>query len=100
MVQAGTYSAVNHYLKAVQAAGTSATDPVMAKMRSMPVNDFFAKNASIREDGQLMHDMYLFKVKTPAESKGPWDYYNVVSTIPAKDAFLPLSESKCSLVKK
>ena len=100
MVQAGTYSAVNHYLKAVQAAGTSATDPVMAKMRSMPVNDFFAKNASIREDGQLMHDMYLFKVKTPAESKGPWDYYNVVSTIPAKEAFLPLSESKCSLVKK
>ena len=100
MVQAGTYSAVNHYLKAVQAAGTSATDPVMAKMRSMPVNDFFAKNASIREDGQLMHDMYLFKVKTPAESKGPWDYYNVVSTIPAKDAFLPLSESQCSLVKK
>ena len=100
MVQAGTYSAVNHYLKAVQAAGTSATDPVMAKMRSMPVNDFFAKNASIREDGQLMHDMYLFKVKTPAESKGPWDYYNVVATIPAKDAFLPLAESKCSLVKK
>jgi branched-chain amino acid transport system substrate-binding protein len=99
MVQAGTYSAVLHYLKAMQAAGTADGKAVAAKMREMPVDDFFAKG-NIRADGRLMHDMYLVEVKTPAESKRPWDYYKVLRTIPAEDAAQPLSMSKCSLVKK
>jgi branched-chain amino acid transport system substrate-binding protein len=100
MAQAGIYSATTHYLKAVQAAGTDDTQAVMEKMRSMPINDFFAKNGKIREDGRMVHDMYLYEVKKPAESKGPWDYYKLVATIPADQAFQPLSESKCPLVKK
>jgi branched-chain amino acid transport system substrate-binding protein len=99
MVQAGTYSAVLHYLKAMQAAGTADGKAVAAKMRELPVDDFFAKG-KIREDGRLLHDMYLVEVKTPAESKAPWDYYKVLSTIPAEDAAQPLSMSKCALVKK
>jgi branched-chain amino acid transport system substrate-binding protein len=98
-VQAGTYSAVLHYLKAMQAAGTADGKAVAAKMRELPVDDFFAKG-KIREDGRLLHDMYLVEVKTPAESKAPWDYYKVLRTIPAEDAAQPLSQSKCSLVKK
>jgi branched-chain amino acid transport system substrate-binding protein len=100
MAQAGIYSATTHYLKAVQAAGTDDTQAVMEKMRSMPINDFFVKNGKIREDGRMVHDMYLYEVKKPAESKGPWDYYKLVATIPADQAFQPLSESKCPLVKK
>ena len=100
MVQAGIYSAVTHYLKAVQAAGTDDAQAVMAKMRAMPVNDFFAKNGHLREDGRMVHDMYLFQVKTPEESKEPWDYYKLVSVIPGDQAFQPLSESRCPLVKK
>ena len=100
MVQAGTYSSVLHYLKAVQAAGTDEAKAVAAKIRELPVNDLFAKNGWIREDGLLMHDFYLAQVKKPSESKEPWDYYNVVATIPADKAFWPLSESKCRLVKK
>src|SRR5437763_16749829 len=72
MNQAGLYSTVLHYLKAVEAAGTDETNAVMAKMRASPINDFFAKNGRIREDGRMMHDMYLFEVKPPAESKGGW----------------------------
>jgi branched-chain amino acid transport system substrate-binding protein len=100
MTQAGIYSATTHYLKAVEAAGTDATQPVMEKMRSTPINDFFVKNGKIREDGRMVHEMYLYEVKKPAESKGAWDYYKLVATIPADQAFQPLSESKCPLVKK
>ena len=100
MVQAGIYSAVTHYLKAVQAAGTDEAQAVMAKMRALPVNDFFAKNGRLREDGRMVHDMYLFQVKSPEESKEPWDYYKLVSVIPGEKAFQPLSESRCPLVKK
>ena len=100
MSQAGIYSATTHYLKAVEAAGTDETEAVMAKMRSTPINDFFVKNGTIRGDGRMVHQMYLYEVKKPAESKGPWDYYKLVATIPADRAFQPLSESKCPLVKK
>jgi branched-chain amino acid transport system substrate-binding protein len=100
MTQAGIYSATTHYLKAVAAAGTDATQPVMEKMRATPIDDFFVKNGKIREDGRMVHDMYLYEVKTPAESKGAWDYYKPVAEIPADQAFLPLAESKCPLVKK
>jgi branched-chain amino acid transport system substrate-binding protein len=100
MAQAGIYSATTHYLQAVQAAGTDETNAVMEKMRSTPISDFFVKNGKIREDGRMVHDMYLYEVKKPSESKGPWDYYKFVATIPADQAFLPLSESKCPLVKK
>jgi len=100
MVQAGIYSAVMHYLKAIQAAGTDEAQAVMAKMRAMPINDFFAKNGRLREDGRMVHDMYLFQVKSPEESKEPWDYYKLVSVIPGETAFQPLSESRCPLVKK
>ena len=100
MTQAGIYSATMHYLKAVEAAGTDETQAVMERMRSTPINDFFAKNGKIREDGRMVHDMYLYEVKKPAESKGTWDYYKLVTTIPADRAFQPLSESKCPLVKK
>jgi branched-chain amino acid transport system substrate-binding protein len=100
MTQAGIYSATTHYLKAVQAAGTDETQAVMEKMRSTPINDFFAKDGRIREDGRMIHEMYLYEVKKPAESKGQWDYYKFVAAIPADQAFQPLSESKCPLVKK
>jgi len=98
MLQTGTYSSVLHYLRAVEAAGTDETAAVMAKMREMPVNDVFYKNGSIREDGRMMHEMYLFEVKKPDESKQPWDYYKLVATIPAEEAFLPIEKSTCSLV--
>jgi branched-chain amino acid transport system substrate-binding protein len=100
MTQAGIYSATTHYLKAVQAAGTDETQAVMEKMRSTPIDDFFVKNGKIRDDGRMVHEMYLYEVKKPAESKGAWDYYKLVATIPADQAFQPLSESKCPLVKK
>ncbi|MEW6124214.1 MAG: ABC transporter substrate-binding protein [Pseudomonadota bacterium] len=99
MLQTGAYSATLHYLKAVQAAGTDETDAVMAKMREIPVNDVFYKG-NIRADGRMVHDMYLFQVKTPAESKAPWDYYKLLATIPADQAFQPLALSTCPLVKK
>lgn len=100
MVQAGQYSSVLHYLKAVKAAGTDDTAKVMAQMKKTPVNDFFAKNGSIRADGRMVHDMYLLQVKKPAESTTPWDYYHVRATIPAAEAFQPLAASKCPLVAK
>ena len=99
MVQAGQYSSVMHYLKAVKASGSDDTQKVMAQMKKTPVNDFFAKNGSIRADGRMVHDMYLLQVKKPAESTTPWDYYKVVATIPAAEAFQPLAASKCTLVK-
>jgi branched-chain amino acid transport system substrate-binding protein len=99
MVHAGVYSAVTHYLKAIEAAGTDDADKVAAKMREMPVNDFFAKNGKVREDGRMVHDMYLVRVKKPEESKGEWDLYTIVRTIPGDEAFRPLSEGACPLVK-
>lgn len=100
MVHAGDYSAVMHYLKAVQAAGTDDAAAVMKQMKAMPVKDFFAENGKIREDGRMVHDMYLAQVKKPEESKYDWDYYHIRQVIPGDQAFLPLSESKCPLVKK
>ena len=100
MVQAGQYSSVSHYLKAVKAINSDDTTKVMAQMKKTPVNDFFAKNGTIRADGRMVHDMYLMQVKKPAESTTPWDYYHVRATIPAAEAFQPLSASTCPLVKK
>jgi len=100
MVQAGDYSSTMHYLKAVQAAGTDNADEVMKKMKSTPVNDFFAKNGIVREDGRMVHDMYLVQVKTPAESKKPWDYYHVRATIPGNEAYRSLANSTCPFIKK
>ena len=98
MVQAGVYSELMHYFNAIKAAGTDDADKVMAKMREMPVNDFFTKNGRIGADGLHRHDMYLAQVKSPAESKYPWDYYKIVKTIPAAQAFQP-PDPKCPLVK-
>ncbi len=100
MVQAGLYSAVTHYLEAIRAVGTDDADAVIAKMKATPVNDFFAKNGVIGPDGLHRHDMYLVRVKTPAESKGPWDYYAIVKTIPAAEAFPTVEMQKCPLVKR
>jgi len=100
MGDAGDYSSTLHYLKAVQAAGTDEAGAVMAKMRDLPVNDFFAKNGRIRPDGRMVHDMYVYEVKKPSESKYAWDYYKLRATIPADQAFRPLSASTCPLVKK
>jgi branched-chain amino acid transport system substrate-binding protein len=100
MQQAGVYSSVSHYLKAVEATGTDSAKTVIAKMKEMPVNDFFAKNGRIREDGRMIHDMYLMQVKTPAESKGEWDLLKLVATIPGEAAFRPLAQSECPYIKK
>ena len=100
MVQAGQYSSVLHYLRAVQATGTDEAGKVMAQMKATPIKDFFGKNGRIREDGRMVHDMYLAQVKSPAESKYPWDYYHIRQTIPAEEAFQPLAQSRCPLVKK
>lgn len=100
MGDAGDYSSTMHYLKAVEAAGTTEAHTVMAKMREMPIDDFFAKGGHIREDGRMVHDMYVYQVKTPAESTGEWDVYKLIQTIPGDKAFRPLSESECPLVKK
>jgi branched-chain amino acid transport system substrate-binding protein len=97
MIQAGVYSATIHYLKAVQAAGTSKTESVMGKMRELPV-DFFGTEGRVREDGRMVHDMYLFEVKKPEESSGPWDYFVLRATIPADQAFQPLANSTCPLL--
>lgn len=100
MIQAGAYSAVTQYLKAVQAAGTDDGPTVVAKLKSTPLNDMFAQNGKVRADGRMVHDMFLVQVKKPAESKEPWDYYKVLTTLPGDDAFQPLSKSKCPLVKQ
>lgn len=99
MTQAADYSATLSYLKAVQAAGTDDADAVMAQMKTMTFDDMFAKNATLREDGRFMHDIYIYEVKSPQESKYDWDYLKPVRTIPADVAFQPLSESRCSFVK-
>src|SRR5579863_984331 len=99
-LQAGVYSSTMHYLQAVQKAGTDDADPVMQAMRAAPINDFFAHDGHIRPDGLMVHAMRLFRVKTPAESRYPWDYFQPVTTIPGDQAFPPLSQSKCPLVNK
>ena len=100
MTQAGVYSSTLHYLQAVKAAGTVESSAVMKMMKATPINDLFAHNGRIREDGRMVHDMYLFEVKKPSESKEPWDDYRLVATIPAEEAFQPLSQSTCPLIKK
>jgi branched-chain amino acid transport system substrate-binding protein len=100
MIQAGVYSSTLHYLKAVKAAGTVEAGAVMKMMKATPINDVFAHDGRIREDGRMVHDMYLFEVKKPSESKEPWDDFKLVATIPAEEAFRPLSQSTCPLVKK
>ncbi|RUP18032.1 MAG: ABC transporter substrate-binding protein [Methylobacterium sp.] len=97
MIQAGTYSAVLSYLKAVKAAGTDETDAVNAKLKELPVDDVFAHGGIVQPNGRMVHDMYLFEVKKPAESKGPWDLYKLISTIPGKEAFATPAESGCPL---
>lgn len=100
MPNAGVYGAVTHYLKAIEAAGTDDATKVVQKMKELPINDFFTKNGSIREDGRVMRNIYLFQVKSPAESKYPFDYYKLIATIPAEQAFRPLSEGGCPLAGK
>jgi branched-chain amino acid transport system substrate-binding protein len=100
MGDAGDYSSTMHYLQAVQAAGTDEAQAVMSKMREMPINDFFAKNGRIREDGRMVHDMYVYEVKKPSESQGDWDFYKLREVIPGDQAFRPLKDSACPLVKK
>ena len=98
MVHAGIYSSTMHYLKAVEKTGTDDAQTVMAEMKATPVNDFFASNGRIRDDGRMVHDMYLAEVKKPLESTSEWDLFKILRTIPADQAFRPLSESKCRLV--
>jgi len=100
MVQAGVYSATHHYLEVVKAIGSKDPDKVMAKMRETPINDFMTKNGKLRVDGRVVRDMYLLQVKKPDESKGPWDYVNVVERVPGDQAYRPLDQGGCPLVKK
>jgi branched-chain amino acid transport system substrate-binding protein len=100
MVQAGVYSATHHYLEAIKAIGTKEPEKVMAKMRETPINDFMTKNGQLRIDGRVVRDMYLLEVKSPAESKEPWDYVKVVATVPGDQAYRPLDQGGCPLVKK
>jgi branched-chain amino acid transport system substrate-binding protein len=100
MIHAGVYGEVRHYLKAVAKAGTDDADKVQAAMREIPVDDVFSQDATIRPDGRVTRTMYLAKVKSPAESKYPWDYLEIVRKIPPEETVWPLSESKCPLVKK
>ena len=100
MVHAGVYSAITHYLNAVKAAGTDDADAVIAKMKATPVNDFFAKDGRIGPDGLHRHPMYLVRVKAPNQSKYPWDYYEIVKTIPAAEAFPTVEQQACPLVKR
>ena len=99
-IQAADYSAAMNYLKAVQKVGTTDADKVMAELRSMKYNDFYHKNATVRADGRMIHDMYLYQVKGAKDSTTPWDYYKLVTKVPGDQAFTTVAESKCSLLKK
>ncbi|WP_111413291.1 ABC transporter substrate-binding protein [Billgrantia lactosivorans] len=99
MVQAGIYSSTMHYLEAVQATGSDDTQTVREYMMKQPIHDFFARNGRIREDGRMVHDMYLARVKSPEDSTHEWDLYEILTTIPAEEAYRPLSESQCDLVQ-
>jgi branched-chain amino acid transport system substrate-binding protein len=100
MSQAGVYSAIHHYLEAIQALGSKDPNKVMAKMRATPINDFMTHNGELRIDGRVLRDLYLFEVKSPTESKEPWDYFRELRTIPANEAFRPLDQGGCPLVKQ
>jgi len=99
MLQAADYSAATNYLNAVKAVGTDDADKVMAQLKKTRINDMFTKNGEIRPDGRMVYDMVLMQVKTPKESKGPWDYYKVVATIPGAQAYTTKAETKCALWK-
>ena len=99
MLTIGVYSSTLHYLKAVQAAGTDEPKAVMAKMRELPINDAMTKNGKLREDGRVIRDMYLFQVKSPAESKSKDDIYKLIATVPGDKAYRPLNEGKCPYIK-
>ena len=99
MVQAGVYSGVHHYLAAIKAAGTKDTDVVAKKMHELKVNDAYNKDVTVRPDGRVLHTMYLMQVKKPEESKYKFDYYKVITTSPGEQAFRPMSEGNCPLVK-
>ena len=99
-VQAGHYASIMHYLKAVEALGSDQPgDAVVAKMKELETDDPLFGKGLIRQDGRKMHDMYLFEVKAPSESEGPWDYYKLIRTIPGDEAFRPMEEGECPLVK-
>ena len=100
MNQAATYSATMHYLNAVKAAGTKDTTPVLAKMRETPIHDAFTDNGVLREDGRMVHSMFLFQIKKPEESKEPWDYYKLLAEVPGDQAFRPMKDGGCPLVKQ
>lgn len=100
MDHAATYSAVAHYLRAIAAAGSTETGPVLEKMRAMPVDDFYAAGGHLRADGRLVHDMYLVQVKKPAKSQGAWDYEEILQTVPGDQAFRPIAETGCPLTAK
>ncbi|WP_458156631.1 ABC transporter substrate-binding protein [Bradyrhizobium sp. 18BD] len=100
MIHAGTYGAVMHYLKAVQAAGTLDGPTIAARMREMPVNDFMTRNGRIRDDGRLVREMYLFRVKSPDQSRYKFDYYELLATIPGDEAFRPMEQGGCPFLKK
>ena len=99
-IQAGTYGAVLHYLKAVKAAGTDDAKAVLAEMKKLPINDFMTKDGRVREDGRVIRDMYLMQVKTPEESKGEWDLAKIIATVPGNEAFRPLDQGDCPMVTK
>ena len=100
MDQAGVYAVVLHYLKAIDAAKTDDGTKITAKMKELPTDDALFGKGSIRADGRKLHNAYLFEVKKPSESKYPWDYYKLRATIPADQAFRPLSEGDCPMIKK
>ena len=100
LITAGTYASVLHYLKAVEAVGTDEGKAVAAKMKELPVNDFYNKNVQIRADGRVMHKTFLMKVKSPAESKYRGDFYQQLAAMSGDESYKPLSESECPLVKK
>lgn len=100
MIQAGVYAGTLHYLRAAAAANSSDGQVIVAKMKEMPSDDPLFGKGTVREDGRHIHNMYLFQVKSPAESKGPWDYYKLVQTIPAAEAFRPLKDGNCPMIKK
>lgn len=100
MIHAGTYSAVRHYLRAIEAAGTDDPDKVAETMRSMPVENMYNHGVRIRADGRVLHDMYLAEVKAPAGSKGRNDFYRILTRIPGEEAFLPIEQSECPLLPK
>ncbi len=99
MIQAGFYTATKHYLEAIKAIGTDDADKVIAKLKSMPLDDPLFGKGYVRKDGRKIHQMYLFEVKKPEESKGPWDYYKLIRTIPGEEAFRPMDKGDCPLVK-